>query len=113
MQRGVLLVDGDDVSRAATEQSLRAADYHVTSESSGEAAFDSLRTGYLPHLVLLAWASVDGDAFLESIRSHPFLAHLPVIVLADERPLDVGWLAYAPRPKDSDELLSMVQRYAR
>ncbi|TYT63435.1 response regulator [Natrialba swarupiae] len=107
--------------RDAFDESSTAVTIRVATD--GEAAFEELGVRNeagppsLPHLVLLDLdlPRTDGFEFLETVRSKPVLAHLPVLVLTDSEAnedvlesYELAANAYLTKPTDPDEYGEMV-----
>lgn len=78
----VLIVDGDSQSSRPLKRCLRAAGYRVHSTSCGERALRYCESQPPDALIIdINLAGMDGFELCERLRSDPFLADIPVIML--------------------------------
>lgn len=84
----VLIVDDNDDAREAVATYLRVVGFDVAPAWGVEDAYQHLRQGFRPCVVLLdlRMPGLDGWAFLDRMRDEPHLADVPaIIVSADGR----------------------------
>jgi CheY-like chemotaxis protein len=115
--RSVVLVVEDDADiRFTLCESLDESGYAAVGVSDGEEAFQALRDGLDPDLVVLdlMMPRMDGWLFLEKLRASPRHRGLPVLVASaapdDHPPRASGWL---PKPFHIDEFDRAVARLCR
>ncbi len=91
-RHSVLLVEDDLESREALKEYLRLEGIRVAAADDGEAALDTLRTGFAPCLILLDMnmPGVNGATFQRERRREPVLARVPVIVISGNERLSAA-----------------------
>jgi CheY-like chemotaxis protein len=114
----VLVVDDDDASREAAVAFLESLGYRAVSAANGRQAFEVMRAGVRPSLILLdlVMPEMDGWAFRAEQRKDGELAGIPVIVYsagsdprADLESLEAA--AVLLKPADGERLGELVARY--
>lgn len=80
----ILVVEDDLDSREALKEYLRLEGYRVAAAGDGEAALNTLRSGFEPCVILLDMnmPGLNGEAFQRERRRAPLLAKVPVIVIS-------------------------------
>jgi signal transduction histidine kinase len=111
----ILVVDDDKDIRQLLEDRLRAAGYHVETETDGMRALDVLCSGRFSGLILdINLSSLDGMEVLKQIRQKD--QHMPIMIIsacgAKEsavRAIGLGAQAYLLKPFDVDELQRVME----
>jgi CheY-like chemotaxis protein len=119
LPRGVLVVDDDEGIRSLVRALLKDEGYAVETAPDGATALALLETLH-PELILLdmAMPAMDGRQFIHRYRALPG-PHAPIVVFvaaasgarSDSVDLDVS--ASIHKPFELDDLLRIVERYAR
>jgi CheY-like chemotaxis protein len=117
-QRGsILIVDDDHDIREVLTFILEAHDYHVDVAADGIDAWKQLTGGNRPGLILLdlMMPRMDGEQFLNKLRSSPFSA-IPVVILsgnstARKKALELDAKCCLMKPVDFEELLDTVRGF--
>jgi chemotaxis family two-component system sensor histidine kinase/response regulator PixL len=115
----VLIVDDDDVTRAALALLLSGAGYATATANNGQEALAYLRSHPAPGLVLLdlLMPVADGWQFLGERAKDPALTAIPVAVLsAGGKSLRAAAMAlgaddFLEKPASAQDLLAAVGRY--
>jgi CheY-like chemotaxis protein len=112
----VLVVEDDADLRAMMAQMLTMEGFAPMLATNGQDALDVLRTGPLPHVILLdlMMPVMDGWQFSEQQRRDPALARIPVIVMTaapEQRLSGVNATAVFQKPVDFAGLLSAVRAH--
>ncbi len=82
MEKKVLIVDDNRLSREVYRQALEKEGYKVILASDGKEGLDIVNAERVDLILLdLVMPGIDGYGFLTSIKSHPATKYLPVIVL--------------------------------
>lgn len=117
-RHGVLLVDDDEDLLGALDVCLSLHGIAVHPARSGLEAFDAVRGGVKPCLVLLdlRMPDLDGWTVWETMRKMPGMADVPVVFLSGEPPdygraVDAGARAYLRKPVTDELLFQVVDRY--
>jgi two-component system, chemotaxis family, chemotaxis protein CheY len=120
-RRKVLVVEDNEDIRDAVAVSLEDAGYDVSVAANGVIAIDALReSNDLPGLILLdlMMPVMDGEQFLQEMRSDPRLSALPVVVItadgsAIKKATALGTHGGLRKPVPLNELLSTVSKYCQ
>jgi DNA-binding response OmpR family regulator len=116
--RRVLVADDEATIRHLLELNLSAEGLEVVVCGDGDDAYDALRSGPLPDLVILdvMMPGRDGLDLLRSLRSDPTTSEVPVVLLtakATDAEVWEGWTAgadyYITKPFDLDEILTFIR----
>src|SRR5262245_49524192 len=114
----VLVLDDDADTGEAVKLVLGAEGYAVTFATDGRQALGQLRTGALPHVILLdlMLPGMNGWEFRREQLRDPALAGIPVVLVsgssdAAEAAAALGCAAWLQKPVDADELLAQVRRH--
>ena len=111
----VLVVEDDVACREALVSSLSAEGFAVSEACDGIEALSSLGKPSLPDVILLdlRLPQIDGWTFLERMREHPRLAHIPVVALSGSAfgaASADAFQAFLPKPFDLLELKETLER---
>jgi PAS domain S-box-containing protein len=118
----VLVVDDEEDSLEILREVLGAAGAQVTTVTSAQEAFETIRAGGSFELIIsdIGMPEMDGYTFMRRIRSSESAANLPAIALtAYARPSDAalakraGYQEHLVKPVDEGRLLSAVQTWSR
>jgi CheY-like chemotaxis protein len=108
----VLVVEDDEDIRATLEIALEDAGYDVRTAGNGRDALTSVLAEPPNAIVLdLMMPVMHGWELVETLRAHPALGHLPIIVTSatgDAVPRNADWVLH--KPYDLDELIHAVER---
>jgi DNA-binding response OmpR family regulator len=116
--RRVLVADDEATIRHLLELNLRAEGLEVVVCDDGDDAYDALRFGPLPDLVILdvMMPGRDGLELLRALRRDPTTSEVPVVLLtakATDAEVWEGWTAgadyYITKPFDLDEILTFIR----
>jgi two-component system response regulator MprA len=114
----VLVVEDHDDIRELMVEILRDAGYHVVAAADGIEAFDRLRAGPLPCLILLdmLMPRKNGLQFRTEQMQDPSFAGIPVVAYSSDRgmrpkALALGAVAFFEKPIDEEKLLGVLRRY--
>jgi CheY-like chemotaxis protein len=111
--RRILIVEDDADVRAALSSAMRDAGAEVVVAVDGLDALERLRAGPCPAVVLLDLRRpcLDGQAFLDELRSDVRYERLPVITMTAgaARPEGDDLAARLHRPVDVDDLRRIVE----
>lgn len=111
--RRILIVEDDADIRAALAEAMRDAGAEVVVATDGLDALARLRTGPCPSVVLLdlRMPRLNGQAFLEELRSDARFEHLPVITMTagSSRAEGEDIVARLQKPVDVDDLRRIVE----
>jgi CheY-like chemotaxis protein len=112
---GVLLVDDDDLGRAAVRSALEQDGWSVTEAENGRLALDDLSKSTPSAIILdLIMPEMDGFTFLDEVRRHQEWRAIPVIVITakdltgDERIRLNGGVERIIAKTGTDDMLSEV-----
>ena len=115
----ILVVEDDDDIRDTLREVLIAEGYEVDVAKDGLDAYSKLQAGEHASLVLLdmMMPRMDGETFLTTLKRHPELADVRVIVLsgnalARDRAEELAAAACLVKPFELDDLLGVVHRFA-
>ena len=117
-QSHVLVVEDDDVVRAALGALLEDSGYHVSFAENGRAALDILTTGRSPDVIVLdlRMPVMDGWQFRAIQKDDPRLGRIPVVAISADRSAAAALIsaqAYLHKPLDPAEFLRTVARTQR
>jgi CheY-like chemotaxis protein len=114
----VLLIEDDEVTRAALTSLLEEQGYRVMGAGDGQQALHLLRELAHPDLIILdlMMPVLSGWEFREHQRRDPTLAGIPVIVLSAavesaQKSTDLGNVAYLAKPIWPETLLPLVRQF--
>src|SRR6185369_15369023 len=117
--RPVLVVEDDHDIREVIKVLLETEGHTVVTAANGEEAFQVLRSGTPPCLILLdlMMPKMDGFQFRRDQLRDPTLARIPVAVYSGhydptEYAPFLRAAAYLHKPLDTDTLLKIVRAYA-
>ena len=115
----ILVVEDDDDIRDTLREVLIAEGYEVDVAKDGLDAYSKLQAGEHASVVLLdmMMPRMDGETFLTTLKHHPELADVRVIVisgnaLARDRAEELSAAACLVKPFELDDLLGVVHRFA-
>ncbi|HWE49506.1 MAG TPA: response regulator [Bryobacteraceae bacterium] len=114
----VLVIDDEPAVHEILERTLAKHGFKVKRASSGEEGLRMARR-LRPQIITLdvMMPGMDGWAVLAALKSDPFLAEIPVIMLtiADDKNLgySLGAADYLTKPIDRERLASVLLRYRR
>jgi CheY-like chemotaxis protein len=115
----ILVVEDDDDIRDTLREVLAAEGYEVDVAKDGFDAFGKLQAAEHASVVLLdmMMPRMDGETFLATLKSHPELAGIHVIVIsgnarARDRAQELSAAACLVKPFELDDLLGVVHRFA-
>jgi CheY-like chemotaxis protein len=114
--RLIMIVEDDADLREAMTATLADDGYGIVAASDGRSALDCLRTGTLPHLILLdLWMpEVDGWQLRLAVQRDSRLRAIPIVVVtgAHHQPVDAIQVAEVLyKPVDPAVLSGVIQRY--
>jgi CheY-like chemotaxis protein len=119
----ILVVEDDEDIREVMQEALGSEGFRVDVAKDGLDGLDvldKLDAGSEPPLILLdmMMPRMDGEAFLEVLRSKPALAQAPIVVMsgsagARETARRLNATACLMKPLELDELLDVVRRLTR
>ncbi len=117
----ILVVDDDEIMRAALKRLLEAASYKVILASDGMELSKVLEATKLDLILLdvnLPW--VDGLELCRLIKGHGSLKHVPLLFVSgnkSEKDIQEGFAAggdeYITKPFEVDTLLASIEKYFR
>jgi CheY-like chemotaxis protein len=113
----ILVVDDDPNNQRMLSYSLRKQGYNVLIAANGQLGWEALEQHPVDLAILdISMPVLDGISLLRLIRTHPTLAHLPVIILTasgNDQELqiaeEIGVQAFLTKPSSSRVLLETVQ----
>ena len=116
----ILVVDDEAPVRAVLVALLEDTQYDVVGVANGRDAVACLRNdpGRFQLVLLdLMMPDMSGWDVLQTIRAHPTLASIPVVIMTAganvrQQALDRGAAAYLPKPLDFDQLLDIAEQLA-
>ncbi len=117
----VLIVEDEPPQAEMLRYNLEQDNYHVLQASNGELAL-RIAEDEMPDLILLDWMlpGMSGIDVCRSLRGHPELAHIPVIMLTARgeeedkvKGLDTGADDYLVKPYLPSELLARARALLR
>jgi CheY-like chemotaxis protein len=112
----ILVVDDDSDIREVLTEVLKDSGHDVLTATNGLEALEVLRAGACPCLVLLdlMMPVMDGYVFLETRKSDPALAAIPIAVITAGRHLDwqrLDCAALVPKPIRLPALMSVIEKF--
>ncbi len=119
MRPKVLFVDDDETIRYLFKESTHEYDLEIIEAENGEMAKRIIGRD-MPHLVItdISMSIMDGWELLESIRSNPKTAELPVIILTSisdmesrERAFRMGANDFLTKPLVMEDLIPRIRRF--
>jgi DNA-binding response OmpR family regulator len=114
----ILIVDDDPDVRQAMQIRLKANSYDTCLASDALNSITEARL-QLPDLIILDLGLPGGDGYvvMESLKRHPALAMIPIIVVSardargnHERVIAAGAQAYLQKPVSNAELLAIIRQ---
>ncbi len=125
MSKTILIVDDSAVVRASVRFSLEKAGYAVVEASDGSDGLAKLSqlsaTGVRPSMILtdVNMPKMDGIRFIKEVKGTPF-RFVPILVLTTEsentkkmQGKEAGAAGWLVKPFKDDQLLGVVQRFAK
>jgi CheY-like chemotaxis protein len=113
-RRTIMVIDDEPDSRTVIADLLQLNGYAVTQAGNGSDALAQLKLGSpAPSLILLdvAMPILDGKGFMRRARSRSWLAHVPIVLMAEEdQPAPAGTVAVLKKPIAGNTLLKCVSR---
>src|SRR4051794_9392013 len=84
LTKRILVVEDDPDLRELLKQTLAGEGFDVETTSDGFMALNTLRTGPLPHLILLdvKMPKMDGWQFCQARRANSALSSVPIVILS-------------------------------
>lgn len=115
----ILIVDDDEDIRSALGMVLGVEGYSTAGAIDGVDALEHLRShADHPSLILLdlMMPRLNGVELMHEIRADPSLADIPVVIFSGDTAAcrtaaSLGAQCCLPKPVDTDELLTAVDRY--
>ena len=116
----ILVVDDEAPVRAVVTALLEDTDYDVVGVANGRDALACLRQNpsrFQLVLLDLMMPYMSGWDVLRTMRAHPGLASIPVVIMTAganvrQQAVELGVAGYLPKPLDFDHLLDIAARYA-
>lgn len=117
--KSILVVEDDHDILFTLKAFLECEGYTVQTAENGLDALELLKTGYMPHLILLDMKMpiLNGWQFaIEFLNRHDHLA--PIVVMtaaadAEQRAKDVNAIGWIGKPFDLSELAQKIKAYER
>ena len=117
MSKTILIADDYDDNRELLRLLLTTAKYEVWEARNGQECIASAREK-LPDLIMvdLSMPELDGWEVFQTLKSDETTAHIPCVAVtahteADcERALQIGFIAFVPKPFKTEEMLATVAR---
>jgi CheY-like chemotaxis protein len=116
----ILIIDDDEDIREMLAILLTTQGHEVATAGDGVAGLDQLRAGARPSLILLdlMMPGLDGEGFLQAMRSDPSTADIPVVVLTghpsgQQKAAQLGTMGYLMKPVEMIDLLRTVHQAER
>jgi CheY-like chemotaxis protein len=113
----ILVIDDDKDTRETISFVLAAEGHEVRGAMDGVAALSELQHRGRPSLILLdmMMPRLDGEGFMEALRSDPSLADIPVVMLtahpaARKKAAELGAAGCLQKPVELVELLATVEQ---
>lgn len=114
----VMVVDDDEDVREIMQLVFETAGYRVLTAADGLEAWQDLRLGHRPQLILLdlMMPRMDGEQFMRTLRNSP-MADIPVVIMSGhsaghDRAKELQADSWLTKPIDLDDLLATVRRFA-
>ena len=120
VERGTVLIVDDSPLDIAVHSEILRANHRVLSAADPESAFDLLRSGLRPDLVLLdvMMPGKDGLAFCRQLKAIPATAAVPIVFLTakdstadEEAGFAAGAVDYVAKPVDPHLLAARVRTH--
>jgi CheY-like chemotaxis protein len=111
----VLVVDDDRTMTSLLSTLLGLEGYDVVQAVPGEGVLETVQREH-PELVLMDvfLTGADGIELLKQLKSHPDLAHIPVVMSSgmdvSDRCLEEGAEAFLPKPYNPDTLCETIRK---
>jgi DNA-binding response OmpR family regulator len=115
----VLVVDDDPAIRGLVADALRGEGFAVDLAAHGREALEAMRARRPATVVLdLMMPIMDGFSFIEACHKEQLCEGVPIVVMSAVRDAlrrleEVPVHACVAKPFDMDELMRLVERYAR
>ncbi|HTT77195.1 MAG TPA: response regulator [Candidatus Binataceae bacterium] len=110
----IMVIDDEAEKRIEVADLLELNGYTVMQAGNGSEALAQLRLGLPPPALILLdlqMPIMDGKAFIRRARSRSWLAHVPIVVMAeDPKPTIVGAATILKKPFAGNTLLNCVSR---
>lgn len=117
MKKNILIVEDNPDVREAMRRLLTDDSYDVSAVQNGSEALAFLATSAKVSLVVLdlMMPALSGWELLSELRSHPYLARVPVIIVSAlaPPPRGIDAEAYLQKPFRPEALVRMVQSLTR
>jgi CheY-like chemotaxis protein len=117
-RKTIMVIDDDADNRATIADLLELNGYMVTQAANGSEALVYLKLGTPPPALILldlVMPVMDGRAFIRRTRSRSWLAHVPIVVMAEDAspaPAITTAAAVLKKPCAANTLLNCVNRFA-
>jgi CheY-like chemotaxis protein len=115
-RKTIMVIDDEAENRATVADLLELNGYMVMQAGNGSEALAQLKLGTPPPALILLdliMPVMDGRAFIRRTRSRSWLAHVPIVVMAEEDKLAsaiAGAAAILKKPFGANTLLNCVNR---
>lgn len=116
----ILMIDDDADIREVVSVILGEEGHEVELAQEGGEALQRLREGSRPSVILLdlMMPGVDGEAFMNALKSDPLTADIPVVIMSGHRSArrtaaELGAAGCLVKPVDLAQLLAAIDRAAK
>jgi len=118
MNRKILIIEDDPDVRLGHHVRLKAHNYDTFFAADALSSITEARK-HQPDLIILDLGLPDGDGFvvMERLKTNPYLAVIPIIVVSArdphanrERALRAGAKVFLQKPVNNDELLAAIRQ---
>jgi len=110
--KSILVVDDEEPNRVLISHRLKREGYRVTAVSGGRAALEEMRARRFDLVLLdLMMPEMDGLATLDTIKSDPDLAQVPVLMLTASNAREA--IVHCVSRGAADYMIKPVQRQLR
>lgn len=118
MSKTILVIEDDRDTQILMKIALKQEGFNVVTKSSANEAFEHLKAGTLPDLVLLdlSLGDIPGGEFISVLRNTPEWAHLKVVIVSGWDDLrakaqDLKADGFIRKPFELSALYDQVERY--